>query len=98
MPRRHSTTVSVDIEVSDILADLDDEQLFEELRSRGKTTDFSPIAQSSVRDAYDHLRCNRGAAALAILDRLLFANVFEPAAKTHRAMTFETTRIASPKQ
>lgn len=88
MRRRFHTTVSVDIDLDDVLDDIDDKHLLLELESRGLIATSQHIEAALLRDAYDHLRANRAAAALAILDRLLFANVFEPAAKTPRAMLF----------
>ncbi len=87
--RRGYVTVTVDI--SDVIDDIDDASLLEEVKERKLSLgrdDFDPM--DDLRDAHEELLRGRPAEALAILERLIrpkwrSTNACEIALKSHTA-------------
>jgi hypothetical protein len=65
--------INVQIDASELLAQIDDDYLLDEVASRKLSTqnDGQPLDIDLVREAYSDLLCGRVAAAQATLDRLL---------------------------
>lgn len=68
--RRGAVSVEVDVDVTDVLDELDDQTLIEELTARGKTV--STIDRDMAIEAHRELMAGRAASALAALERALF--------------------------
>jgi hypothetical protein len=80
MPRKYrqlgSVSVSAEVDVNDVLAEIDDETLVEELKGRGKSGEALvgalQIERDLILDAYREAKAGKAAAAAALLDRLLY--------------------------
>ena len=73
MAKRRRGYIRYDIDVSELIDEIDDNDLLEEVKDRklfgGLTSDGDPLEM--VREAYRELLCGRVHEARAILDRLL---------------------------
>lgn len=71
MARRRSGYLQID--VSELLNEVDDDDLLDEVASRKLITTAAGETYDSdaVKDAFNELRCGRVAEAMSILDRLL---------------------------
>lgn len=67
-----SRYVSVEVDVTDILDDLDDDQLIEELRSRGKTTEAVPVTEfrETLHRIMHEIRMGRSRDALSMMEHM----------------------------
>lgn len=74
--RRTTISVDVDVEISEILENLEDDDLIEEARSRKllfpPETAPQPYVKDYVQLAHEELMAGRASSALALLDRALF--------------------------
>jgi hypothetical protein len=76
MAKYRSGRISVDIDVSDVIEEIDDEYLIEEAKKRDLLQSPETAPQPYVKDyvtlAHEELMAGRAASALALLDRALF--------------------------
>lgn len=69
--RYRSNSITVEVDCTEALDEIDDATLIEEVRERGLIPQLEDYDATLLRDAYDELLRGRPAEARSILDRLL---------------------------
>lgn len=83
--RKYRRTISVDVDVNDVLDNIDDNDLLDECRERELLQPANIAPQPYVEDyvqlAHEALMAGRASSALALLDRALFPTGAEKTAE-----------------